>query len=605
MLTLNEVLRPKNLREAWSEIKNNIRDDLLRDPLLHLDFQYGLDRHLKRLAQEVKDGRYRVSPAWFIRSGKGRGLFRIHAFLDVKDLVLIQAITRRIMGPILKKAPTKTAFFSRSQRPPNPAGALPHGYPWLAQWKAFQRHILRFSETYPFLVTTDISGYYDHIQHGFLRDVVSDSANASREVADLLFFILEELTHRPHYIPNIFTGLPVLAYDAPRLLAHAFLFELDRILASDPTIEFTRWMDDYDVGVKSYQDGKRVISLITQTLRKYYLMPNSAKTRILQAKELDSVFHFRENTWLSRWENRVKIAGQTGRNVNSIRVQLRRRYKNWMKTKPGGNWAQILKRYYTLMGYIKDPGLSGRSRRDLREHPEVTDHVLRYYKALGFRDKTLCIVEDYLDSAHNIYQDVEIKLLEFLAEWAVPNKPGLRKKLAARAFLRLTVPQGSPATDAARAVCVMLIAKYGTQSDQEKVQKEFLAGHELNPLVKECIVAFSPCLNPVSKKFEQLLNFAAGESAEPMARLVYLYRSLANAKTWPPEIRIAMTCSASQVPKRKTFSIHRIPVIYVAASNKRLRSETRRMVKRLIKENQDPVIDAHLKRVLDFTKTGP
>jgi hypothetical protein len=447
------------------------------------------------------------------------------------------------------------------------------------------------------LVTTDISGYFDHVQHGFLRDVVAASANASREVTDLLFFILEDLTHRPQYIPNILTGLPVLAYDAPRLLAHAFLFELDRILVSEPALEFTRWMDDINVGVKSYQDAKRVLSLITRTLRKYYLMPNTAKTRILRASELDGVFHFRENTWLSRRENRVKIAAKTGRNLDHHRVQLRQRFSRWIRRRPGGNWSKVLKRYYTFLGYMKDPGFIGRTRRDLREYPDVADHVLRYYKALGYRERILQIVEQYLDSGDNIYEDLEIKILEFLAEWPVPDKPTFRKRLAARALMRWKTPQGNAATDVARAVCVMLIAKYGSQSDQREVQQQFLEGREANPLVKEYIVGFSPCLGPRSTGFERLLNFAAGESAEPIARLVHLYQRLASANRWPKEIKAAMTCSVSQVPPRKTLSIRRILVLHVAGGNRLLRSETRQILRRLISENQDPVIGVRLKRI--------
>jgi hypothetical protein len=543
MVTLNDVLDLRNLREAWKEVRDRFREDLVRDALLHLDYQHDLDKRLNELAAEVRSGRYRVLAPWFVKCGKGRGLFRIHTFLDVKDLVLLHGITRRIVGPILKKAPTRTAYFSRSQHRHGPTTPLPAGYPWLLQWKAFQRHILRFSKTYPFLVTTDISGYYDHIQHGLLRQVVLRLADASVEVVDLLFFILEDLTHRPQYIPNVFVGLPVIDYDAPRLLAHAFLFELDGTLFSQPGLEFTRWMDDYDVGVKSFQDAKRALSLITQSLRKYYLMPNAAKTRILRGSQLDSIFHFRENTWLSRRENRTKIAGMRGKNLPQVRTQLRRRFAEWIRTRPQGNWTQVLKRYYTLFGYVTDPGLIGRSRRDLREHPEVADHILRYYRAIGYRKRILDTIERYLDSADNIYEDIEIKLLEFLAEWPVPNRPVLKTRIANRALVRFRTSALDPSTDAARAVCVMLLAKYGTQIVQRRVHQELLIGRESNVLARKYLVAFSACLNLTDGGFARVLNVASGDAAAPVARVVQFYRNLARVETWPPRIKKAIACS--------------------------------------------------------------
>ncbi len=331
-------------------------------------------------------------------------------------------------------------------------------------------------------------------------------------------------------------------------------------------------------------------------------MPNAAKTKILPAAELDGTFHFRENTWLSRIENKVKLAGRTGRNRALLCARIRQRFARWIREKPAGNWTKVLKRYYTFFGYLRDPGLVGRSRRDLAEYPELTDHTLRYYRAVGFSERILQGVERYLDSGDNIHEDMEIKILEFLCDWQVPNRSRIRSRIAARALARFDSSSRKAPQDVVRAICVMLLAKYGTLTEQRNLQRRFLGGGELNSLVKEYIVAFSPCLNPVSQRYRDFLLFAAGESTEAISRIVHLWRSMNSWRSWPREIKAALQCARTEVPPTSSLPMRRLPLLYASCTNPRLRKETRDMVSQLIKKNEDPVIGAHLERVRTFLR---
>ena len=46
----------------------------------------------------------------------------------------------------------------------------------------------------------------------------------------MLIFVLSDLLWQPDYSPRIEVGLPQMNLDAPRLLAHCFLYELDSLL---------------------------------------------------------------------------------------------------------------------------------------------------------------------------------------------------------------------------------------------------------------------------------------------------------------------------------------------------------------------------------------
>lgn len=596
LVRLYQVIDVKNLQDGWKEIRGNFREDEIKDPILHLDFEADLPRQLSKIQRDVSENRYRVGTFWTLKCGKGKGLFRIHTFLDARDLLVLHAIVRKVERSLLRAAPTRSAYYSRStRRAPSLTRGMPPGYPWFLWWRAFQKRILRFSTAYKYLVVTDIAGYYDHVQHGFLRDCFQENSNCEKLVSDLLFFVLESLTHRPEYLPNVFSGLPVLNYDAPRLLAHVFLYELDHRLSKHAGTEFTRWMDDINVGVSSKARGKGVLRLICEALRKYYLMPNSAKTRIIPSVDLDREFYFTENTWLTRREARTKAAGRTGRRLSQRRQQLRRRFDAFIQLPATGNWDKVLKRFYTFFGYLRDPYLVPRAFSDLVEMPALASAIIRYFLSLGYMQDTLDGAERYLGSRDNIYEDVEIRLLDFLVDWRVPNSRDTKRRIsqiAERMFRR-----GGARSDAARAVAVALLAKYGRVSDVRRLLDWYYTAQDEDPLLREYVLAFSGFAGPGSVRHRRIVEYASGEPSEAIQRLASFYRNLLVGTTLPVPVINNMTCTQVQVPPFAVFQMRRLAVLHVMAGNPRLRGRVRTLIKRLRKENDDKVIESHLERL--------
>ncbi|HZG42978.1 MAG TPA: hypothetical protein VEY93_08460, partial [Longimicrobium sp.] len=97
-------------------------------------------------------------------------------------------------------------------------------YPWWELWPQFQSRIWSFSDQFPYTVVTDVATYYDTIPLGSLRHAIASLGRFRQDVMDLLFYMLEAFIWRPEYIPVTGVGLPQLNFDAPRLLAHAYLF---------------------------------------------------------------------------------------------------------------------------------------------------------------------------------------------------------------------------------------------------------------------------------------------------------------------------------------------------------------------------------------------
>ena len=82
-----------------------------------------------------------------------------------------------------------------------------------------------------FIVVTDIANYYDFISYDHLRSVLSDLSLAREHSLDLLIYTLSHMLWSP-ITPWVQIGLPQVDLDGARLLAHSFLFEIDRFLVS-------------------------------------------------------------------------------------------------------------------------------------------------------------------------------------------------------------------------------------------------------------------------------------------------------------------------------------------------------------------------------------
>jgi hypothetical protein len=78
-------------------------------------------------------------------------------------------------------------------------------------------------DSYQYIVVTDIANYFDCIPLASLRNTLASCGKFSENLLNFLFYLLEAFSWRPYYMPHSGVGLPQINFDAPRLLAHAYL----------------------------------------------------------------------------------------------------------------------------------------------------------------------------------------------------------------------------------------------------------------------------------------------------------------------------------------------------------------------------------------------
>ena len=197
---------------------------------------------------------------------------------SVKDALILQALSDALWDEIRTKAPTKKSFYSPADGFSKAFSAQSSEYGSYAAWLAFQKTVFGFTESKRYVVITDIANYYDFISYDHLRNILADLSLAKEHALDLLIYTLSWMLWQPDYMPRVPVGLPQMNLDAPRLLAHCFLFEIDKFLMSVVGAEFARFMDDIDVGVDLIAEAREVLKNLDLALQTRQLRLNSGKT---------------------------------------------------------------------------------------------------------------------------------------------------------------------------------------------------------------------------------------------------------------------------------------------------------------------------------------
>lgn len=430
--TLAASLSHARLTSAWkSTVRPGLRRQAIGDLHDYLDVHRRIGSLAAKLHAEVIAGTYRTREPQFITWEKGLGITRRVVIPSPEDAIVLQALIDSVEKPILAAAPTSNAYYARSHAAPS-IEAIDHTfpYPWWELWPEFQRRIWQFGRSCKYVVMTDIANYFDAIPLQTLRNRIVALAHLREETVDFLFFMLEGMYWRPDYIPASGVGLPQIQFDAPRLLANAYLFEVDAHLHRRSATAFVRWMDDINVGVNSKSAGKRLLRDLDEMLATMGLRINSGKTQIMSGKEALESLWMAENRRLNWLDDFIKA----GKNPARARDYARARFLKIWRSSRHGSWKKIIRRYVSTFTNLGDPYLDSRTSEIISDLPPVRDKVFAYWRVLGYTPKRFTQLEKFITSGHCV-DDVALHgALGVLWEWAIPQRSAYRSRAIALAL---------------------------------------------------------------------------------------------------------------------------------------------------------------------------
>lgn len=397
-----------NLWKKKRGVRDHMRKQIVPDAVEFLDFHMQHRQRCASLEALICSGDYIPSPILRMKVEKGKGLCRQVALPSPAEALVLQALSDSLWREIKQKAPSPTAFFAPQDQPFSKLNPLSEedefGYGPIESWLDFQQEVLKFSKVRNYVVVTDIANYYDGILHSFLRAILADYGLEREYALDLLLFILEAMLWRPDYMPNFGIGLPQMDLDAPRLLAHTHLFEVDELFQKDPDVDFARYMDDMDFGVDTIAKAKVVLRDLDLTLHTRNIRLNSGKTKIMTGAEALVWFRVRENHAILKLADRIKQCAGSPAKLATYGRLVRRLIDSGRGRKQfdEGSGGKILKR---LLGIVFRNGfaISDEAFRDiLYNRPALREYLLRGWIRSPAYQSQMGLVTGYLGSGQAI-----------------------------------------------------------------------------------------------------------------------------------------------------------------------------------------------------------
>jgi hypothetical protein len=470
---------------AWKQVRQELRNATLRDVADFIEYDIDPNVWINRLLQQIANGTYEPHTPWRYTLAKSSGFSRRMTMPAIPDVVLYRAINAHLQTKLrwrehdhvyferadLAKA-TETAKAEADERPIKASGLE-----WLSifarEWMDYESHsrrrkrawlhysqyrkLLIFKRVFPFIVTTDITNFFDTILHDKLAECFH-SIKVPPRMIGLLFFLLERLSIREAFSDSPRVGLPVDEFDCSRQLAHLFLYSHDdRTVSLVGEGAYVRWMDDQNIGVLTRADGLKALARIGDSLARLHLTANAGKSRVLSLAEARRHFHLDLNDKLDSVEDLVRT--KVGTSI--VRKRVRALWSAARKFENNGEWDKVLKRFYRYAALGKARLLRHRALADLLRYPRLADRIADYIRTTGTSAEFLKFANQVWSHSEQIYPDVNSVVFERLLRLE-PNASE-RKVVLETAFRALDGTWSVPGQHLCAAVAPLVLLRYGTR----------------------------------------------------------------------------------------------------------------------------------------------
>jgi hypothetical protein len=415
---LQKIFEKQNIIKTWrSIVKEQLRNTDILDIFDQYDFAYNIEERAKNVRSEVIRGTYKATQPLFYRIEKKYGICRHLIIPQPVDALILQVLIEFIYNDVISEQPSKKAFFSRDRHIlKKPYEFNVSDISWLVKWKAMQTQIYKFNTAFEYIVVTDLSNYYDSINIDELKKVFCTYSKTPEVIFDLLFNIIEQISWIPDYLPYSHRGLPTSNIEAIRLLAHSFLYEIDKVLMEKTNDNFVRWMDDIVIGVAGKKEAIEILSSISDMLKSRGLSLNLAKTNIYSAEE--GLYHFQieQNEYLDKIFSQLKNNEPTRDDIKIIY----RKFIEHLDVNDAKYWDKITRRYITFFSRVKCHYLLSIVSSLFIDFPNLRKSIISYLTIINYSKKTAEIILTILTNI-SIFDDISLfQLTNLVTTWFIP-----------------------------------------------------------------------------------------------------------------------------------------------------------------------------------------
>jgi RNA-directed DNA polymerase len=206
---IDQVWNEKNLEKAWKRVKEN-KGSAGIDRVTIQEFENNLPQNLTEIQRLLKEKRYTPKPVKRVLIPKDNGKMRPLGIPTVRDRVVQQAL-KNVLEPIYEET-----FLPQS-----------HGYrPNTNAHMAVRKAEEYLESGYHWVVDADIKGFFDHVDHQILMDLVCEKVSDGRVLSLIESFLASGIMNDGVFEAST-EGTPQGGNLSP-LLANVYLHHFDR-----------------------------------------------------------------------------------------------------------------------------------------------------------------------------------------------------------------------------------------------------------------------------------------------------------------------------------------------------------------------------------------